>query len=75
MKVYNYAEARQKFSSVLNVALEEDVVIARKDGIKFKLVPIQTNIRKQKSLLASIKGVDANVTMDDILESIRDRKI
>ena len=74
MRVYNYAEARQNFSSVLDAALKGDVVISRKDGIKFKLVPMQVKFKKPKSLLANVKGVDTNVTMDDILESIRDRK-
>ena len=27
MKVYNYSEARQNFSTVLNTALKEDVII------------------------------------------------
>jgi hypothetical protein len=36
---------------------------------------MQAKIKKQESLLTGIKGVSANVTMDDILESIRDRKV
>jgi antitoxin (DNA-binding transcriptional repressor) of toxin-antitoxin stability system len=73
MRIYSHSEARQKFSNVLDVALKEDVVIARKDGIKFRLVPIQKKMR-MRSPLESVKGVSANVTMDDILESIRERK-
>ncbi|MDR3144804.1 MAG: type II toxin-antitoxin system Phd/YefM family antitoxin, partial [Treponema sp.] len=36
MKVYNYSEARQNFSTVLNTALKEEVIITRRDGSKFK---------------------------------------
>ena len=43
MKVYNYSEARQNFATLLNTALKEEVIIARKDGSKFKLVSINEN--------------------------------
>ena len=36
MKIYNYSEARQNFSTVLNTALKEEVIITRKDGSKYK---------------------------------------
>ncbi|MDR0516814.1 MAG: hypothetical protein LBH25_07180 [Fibromonadaceae bacterium] len=67
-------------SAIMAIILNEpnrgkDVVITRKDGVKFKLIPMQAKVKKQKSLLTGIKGVSANVTMDDILESIRDRKV
>jgi len=75
LKVYNYSEARQNFSTVLNTALKEEVIIARKDGSKFKLTPIRENQKKAKSPLESIKGVKpraANLTMSDILDAIRE---
>ena len=75
MKIYNYSEARQNFSTVLNTALKEDVVIARKDGSKFKLTPIRENQKKAKSPLETIKGIKTNttnLTMGDILDAIRE---
>ena len=71
MKVYNYSEARQNFATMLNIALKEEVIIARKDGSKFRLTAISKN-KKSKSPLANIKGVKTNVTMDDILEAIKE---
>ena len=71
MKVYNYSEARQSFATVLNTALKEDVIIARKDGSKFKLISIN-NVKKKKSPLEGINGINVNVTMDDILEAIKE---
>ena len=38
MKVYTYSEARQKFSTVLDVAKSEDVIIKRRGGETFKIV-------------------------------------
>jgi len=75
MKIYNYSEARQNFSTVLNTALKEEVIIARKDGSKFKLIPINEKQKKKKSPLETIKGIKtsaASLTMGDILDAIRE---
>ena len=72
MKVYNYSEARQNFSTVLNTALKEEVIIARKDGSEFKLVAINGNKRKRKSPLENIKGIKTEITMKDILGAIKE---
>jgi len=75
MKIFNYSEARQNFSTVLNTALSEEVIIARKDGSKFKLIPIHENQKKKKSPLETIKGIKTSatsLTMSDILDAIRE---
>jgi len=74
MKVYNYSQARQNFATVLNTALKEDVVIARKDGSRFKLISMYEKKKKGKSPLENIKGIKANVTMDDIINAIRESR-
>jgi prevent-host-death family protein len=71
MKIYNYSEARQKFSTVLNTALKEEVIITRKDGSKFKLISINENKKETKSPLENIKGIKTNITMSEILEAIK----
>ena len=74
MKVYNYSQARQNFATVLNTALKEDVIIARKDGSKFKLVSMPDNRKKAKSPLEGIKGVKTNISMDEIVSAIRESR-
>ena len=77
MRIYNYSEARQNFSTVLNTALKEEVIIARKDGSKFKLTPIYENQKKAKSPLETIKGIKTSatsLTMGDILDAIRESR-
>jgi prevent-host-death family protein len=71
MRIYNYSEARQNFSTVLNTALKEEVIITRKDGSKFKLISINENEKELKSPLENIKGIKTNITMNEILEAIR----
>jgi PHD/YefM family antitoxin component YafN of YafNO toxin-antitoxin module len=70
--MYNYSEARQQFSTVLNTALKEDVVITRKDGSKFKLVSLYENKKMHKSPLEHIKGIKADVTTQELVEIIRE---
>jgi hypothetical protein len=69
MKIYKYSEARQNFSTVLNTALKEDVIITRKDGNRFKLISI--NKKSTKSPL-DIKGIDTDVTTQEIIEIVRE---
>ena len=71
MKIYNYSEARQNFTTVLSMALNEEVIITRKDGSRFKIVPLD-KIKKDKSPLEGIKGVKANITTEEIVEIIRE---
>jgi hypothetical protein len=72
MKIYNYSEARQNFTTVLNTALKEDVIIARKDGSKFKIISLNEKKGKGKSPFEGIKGVKANVTTQELVEIIRE---
>ena len=71
MRVYNYSEARQNFTTVLNAALKEEVIIRRKDGSKFKIVPL-VEIKKGKSPLEGIKGIKADVTTSELVKIIRE---
>ncbi|MDR0758502.1 MAG: type II toxin-antitoxin system Phd/YefM family antitoxin, partial [Treponema sp.] len=71
MRIYNYSEARQNFSTVLNTALKEEVIITRKDGSKFKLISINESKKELRSPLENVKGIKTNVTMNEILEAIR----
>ncbi|MDR2428463.1 MAG: prevent-host-death protein [Candidatus Margulisbacteria bacterium] len=64
MKAYKYSEARQNLATVLNVALQEEVLITRKDGNTFKLVAI--NKRKKTSPL-DLKGINTAVNTGEII--------
>jgi len=69
MKVFNYSEARQNFASLLNTSLTEDVVIKRKDGSRFKLVPI---IDKNPKSPFDIDGIDTDISTSEIIDIIRE---
>jgi len=71
MRVFNYSEARQNFASILNMAAEEEVIIAKKDGSKFKIVPLTKNESKSPF---HVPGIKSEVTTDDILEIIKESR-
>jgi hypothetical protein len=54
--------------------MKEEVIIARKDGSKFRLVSKKKKKNRSKSPLEGIKGINANVTMSDILNAIRETR-
>jgi antitoxin Phd len=67
MRVYTYSEARQKLSSVLDHAESgEKVIIRRKDGRTFALIPEQT--RRSPLDVPSIK---ADVSTKELVDIVR----
>ena len=67
MQVYTYSEARQKLSSVLDRAESTGkVIIRRKDGRTFALVPERTC----RSPL-DVPSIQATVTTEELVEIVR----
>ena len=72
MKTYNYAEAQQDLSLVLNMAVSEDVVIKRQDGIRFKLVYLNESINNRS--LLDVEGINTNVTTQELVNIVREQR-
>jgi len=70
MKVYTYSEARQKLSTVLDMARSEEVIIKRRGGEIFKVV------FKKPSLSSpfDVPGIKTNATTKDILDAVQDSR-
>jgi hypothetical protein len=49
----------------------EEVIIMRRDGSKFKLISINETKKELVSPLKSIKGIKTDVSMDEILGAIK----
>ena len=69
MKVYTYSEARQRFTEVLNIAREEEVIIKRRDGETFTIV-----FKKTPKSPFDIPGINTKATTKDILTAIKDSR-
>lgn len=70
MKVFTYSEARQNFSKILQLALNEEVEIRRKDGSIFSL---KSKTRKSKSPF-DVVGVKTTATTKNIIDAVRDSR-
>jgi len=67
MRIYTYSEARQKLSSVLDTAESMGkVIIRRKDGRTFALIPERT----RRSPL-DIPSIQATVSTKELVEIVR----
>ncbi len=69
MKVYTYSEARQKLSTVLDIAKLEEVIIKRRGGESFKVI----FTKPQKSPF-DVAGVRTKATTKDILDAVRESR-
>ena len=69
MKVYTYSEARQNLSELLNEAQNEEVIIKRRDGSIFSV-----KAKKSKKSPFDVEGIKANLSKEQILESIRESR-
>jgi hypothetical protein len=71
MTVFTYSQARQKFSTVLDIARREgSAQIRRRDGSLFSILPL----RRPKRSPFQIKGVKTRATTTDILEAVRESR-
>jgi hypothetical protein len=67
MQVYTYSEARQKLAIVLEQADDTGkVLIRRKDGRTFALIP-----EKKNSSPLDVPSINAKITSDEIVNIIR----
>lgn len=69
MRVYNYSEARQNLATLLNNALEEEIIIKRKDGSTFRITPVEENERMSP---LDVPGIYCTITTEEILETIKE---
>jgi antitoxin Phd len=68
MNVYTYSEARQKLAALLDKAARDgEVRIRRRDGQVFVIKP-----QTRRSSPLDIDGIDLNLTLPEILESIQE---
>jgi len=71
MTTFTYSQARQHFSSVLELATKEgEVKIIRRDGKTYQLRP-ETKVTTSP---LDIKGIKLHLTADEIVKTIREQR-
>jgi antitoxin Phd len=70
MKVYTYSQARQKLADILEQSKGEEIVIRRRSGDMFSIVPRKS---KRQSPF-DVPSLKKNITRKEILEAIRESR-
>ncbi|MDR0811269.1 MAG: hypothetical protein LBN23_03200 [Paludibacter sp.] len=68
MRTYDYLEAQRDFTSLLDTALTQDVMVKQRDGQRFRIISIKENASKSPFEVA---GINTDITTDEIVEIIR----
>lgn len=69
MKVYTYSQARQNLAEVLNQSKDEEVVIRRRGGDAFVVLP-----KPREGSPFAVPGVKTRATTADVLAAIRESR-
>ena len=69
MKVYTYSQARQNLADVLNQAKEDGVLIRRRGGETFMVIP-----KPRAGSPFDIPGVTTKATTSDIIHAVRESR-
>jgi hypothetical protein len=71
MKIYTYSEAREKLSSILEESKTEEVVIKRRRGDMYAIVPQSARPRRSPF---DVPGLSKSITRQEILEAISESR-
>jgi len=69
MKVYTYSQARQNLAAVLNQSKDEAVLIRRRSGDSFTVVP-----KPREGSPFDVPGVKTTATTSDILAAVMESR-
>jgi len=71
MTVFTYSQARQNFSSLLDMAGREGgVQIRRKDGSLFTISPLKSSMQSP----LDVRGIKTKATTKDIVSAVRESR-
>lgn len=69
MKVYTYSQARQNLADVLNQSKDEEVLIRRRGGDSFAVVP-----KPREGSPFDVPGVRTRATTSDLLAAVKESR-
>lgn len=70
MKVYTYSQARQKLANILKESKSEEIVIRRRSGDMFSVIP-KSSARRSPF---DVPGLGKRITRKEILEAVRESR-
>ena len=70
MKTYTYSQARERLANILEESKKEEIVIRRRKGDMFSILP-KTSSRRSPF---DVPGLGKKITRKEILEAIRESR-
>ena len=70
MKIFTYSQARANLSDILERSKNEEIVIRRRKGDLFSIVP--RNPKKKSPF--DVRGIKSNVTLKEIISALRESR-
>ena len=70
MKIYTYSQAREKLADILEESKNEEIVIRRRKGDMFSIVPKMSARRSPFNVM----GLRKSISRKEILEAIRESR-
>ena len=70
MKIYTYSQAREKLADILEESKNEEIVIRRRKGDMFAIVPKSPSCRSP----FDVPGLSKKITRKEIVEAIRESR-
>jgi hypothetical protein len=70
MKIYTYSKAREKLADILEESKNEEVVICRRKGDLYSIVPKSPPRRSP----FDVSGLNKKITRKQIIEAIRESR-
>lgn len=70
MKIYTYSQARENLADILEESKNEEIVIRRRKGDMFSIVPKSPSRRSP----FDVPGLSKKITRKEILEAIRESR-
>jgi hypothetical protein len=74
MQIFDYNELTQNVTEVFDAALTDEVIINNKNGYSYKILPFKNNESTEKSPLADIPCITADITIQEIVELLRESR-
>jgi len=71
MKVYTYSEAREKLAAILEESKTEQVIIKRRKGDTYAIVPQQMRPRRSPF---DVAGLSKRMSRKEIVDAIRESR-
>lgn len=71
MKIYTYSRAREKLADILEESKNEEVIIKRRKGDTYAIVP--RSVSSSRSPF-DVTGLEKNISRNEILQAIRESR-